>query len=85
MQEEKVKLLRIKNGYEDQWDAIIPIRKGMEVDLLATLEDMKEIEIEYEEMPFEKHREIEIKSIMYAECCEREEAIKILDAEENEK
>lgn len=77
------KFLTVKDGHEDGVDLMVPISPGMEVELDKTLEHLTKtkqpIEITFGQMTNEEFRENQIQSVMYGECCDREEAIKIVD------
>ena len=77
------KFLTIKDGHEDSVNLLITIEQGMEKELENTMDHLTEngqtVEISYGTMTDEEYRENGIKSIMYGDGCDREEAIKVLD------
>jgi len=79
-----IRFLKIKNGHEETVNLMIPIKEGMHKELLSTLEHLdsigQKVGITCGKMSNEEYKENNIKSLMYGECCTREEAIEILGA-----
>lgn len=75
--------LTIENAHEGITNLMIKIQPGMEKELFTTLEDMEHSEqnvvIRAGKMTEAEEREVDIKSVMYGDGCDREEAVAILD------
>lgn len=77
--------LTIKDGHEEGVNSLIPIERGMEEELTNTIDHLlntgQDVDITCGQMTDNDYRENSIKSVMYGECCDREQAIKIVGDE----
>ena len=77
------KYLVVKDGIEEGINQLVLIERGMEIELQNTIDHLvdckADISITYGAMTDELYAENEIEGVMYTECCNRQEAIEIIN------